>query len=166
MNAACVLGYEDLNPEQLQVQRSWNDYIIIYRIAGNFRGCIFSRIRPWSLLQKFSRFLFRARLTWDHAQILVEPYTRIYTHGIQGASCVAIVMESTYCVEAMVRGYHHAMHRCVLRYFGLLFRCELSVASSLRQPLRSGAPNGFVCFSYRGGCVESGPLVSERESAG
>ena len=27
MNAARVLGYEDLNPEQLQVQRSWNDYI-------------------------------------------------------------------------------------------------------------------------------------------
>ena len=46
----------------------------------------------------------------------------------------------------------NAMHRCVLRYFGLLFRCELSVASSLRRRLRSGAPNCFVCFSYHGGC--------------
>ena len=93
-------------------------------------------------------------------------HTYVQLHGIEGASCVAIVMESTYCVEAMVRGYHHATHRCVLPYFGLLFSCELSVASSLRRLLRSGGPNGFVCFSYRGGCVESGPLVSKRESAG
>ena len=64
-------------------------------------------------------------------------------------------MESTYCLEAMVRGYHHAMHRSVLRY---------GVASSLRRLLRSGTPNGFACFSYGGGCFfESSPV---RESAG
>ena len=51
-----------------------------------------------------------------------------------------------------MRGYHHAMHRCALCYFGLLFRCEVNVASSLRRLLRSCTPNGFVCFSYRGGC--------------
>ena len=46
----------------------------------------------------------------------------------------------------------NAMHRCVLRYFGVLFWCELSLASSLRLLLSSDAPNDFVCFSYRGGC--------------
>ena len=113
-----------------------------------------------------------AFLIFAHANLGPRPNfsragpTHVHLHGIQGASCVAIVMECTYCVEAMVRGYHHAMHRRVLRYFGLLFRCELSVASSLRRLLRSGDPNGFVCFSYRGGCVESGPLVSEMESTG
>ena len=63
---------------------------------------------------------------------------------------VSNFFEKRHCAAVMpcIDGY--------FSYFGLLFWCELSVASSLRRLLSSDAPNGFVCFSYRGGCVCKG----------
>ena len=116
-----------------------------------FAGAHFHGVTRGASSRNFRVFNFCTCLTWDHTQIFVEP--RPTPPGTCLPGTHHTLFQITFKLLRKTTLYSsNAMRSCVLCYFGLLFWCELSLASSLCRLLSSDAPNGFVCLSYRGGC--------------